>query len=402
MADALFFYKQNQNLLKISYIILFLVIHSVALAQRIDHDPLIGELLERMASLQVTQDPDFLPGIYPSYINHKESYAARKKDLTIFYNALIDKTLQQISPSFTANNKAKVAALLKASAEVYPRFKNQKGRNTYNFWVTDSTYTFPYSWWIPLIKKDPHVPDDMDDTSISHLALQSSRDSAAKVHLLFQQFINDTTKLLKTAPKKYRQEAAYSTWFGKNFPVVFDISVLANTLFFVQSYDLPWTASDSASLRVILKALDTRDYFKKARLISPYYGKPAIIMYHISRLMQVKKIPELEARRIRMMADTKAMYITSRNVLEKVILSTTLRRWGVTTGYAIEIDKRWQKDPTFIRKEIEQSNYSFFIGNIPSYFPYGFKKVFTKLDALFYYHYCPAYNNVLLLEYLSL
>lgn len=381
--------------------ILFVCFSVEGIAQSFSEHSLENYLLERIAHHQVKKDNFFLPGIYPSYINNKEKYKERKKDLTIFYNALIDETLQQIYPKLSQENKTAVSSLLANSKKLYPRFKNQKGRNTYNFWIRDSAYKFPYSWWIPLIKKDPNVPDDMDDSSLSHLALNSHKDSAAEVHKTLQTFTNKAFQPLKTAEKMYRQEKAYSTWFGKKFPVVFDISVLANTLYFVERYQISWTDADSASLKVILKALDSRDYFKNARLISPYYGKPAIVMYHLSRLMNVSFIAELEKRKPQMIADTKAMYITSQSVMEKIILSTTLKRWGIETGYEKELLFLFNQNNSFLTKEIEQSDYPFFIGNIPSYFPFGIKKFFTKLDALFYYHFCPAYNNVLLLEYLK-
>lgn len=371
-----------------------------AFAQAQTEQQLQHYLLQRVEAMQIKEDDFFLKGIYPSYINNKQKYTTKDKDLTIFYNALIDETLQQIYPELTIENKAIVDKMYAASLPLYPRFKNQKGRNSYNFWVRDSLYTFPYSWWIPLIKKDPHVPDDMDDTSISHLALNSSTDSAKVVHALFQGFINRPEKPLKTVDKKYRNQPAYSTWFGKKFPVVFDISVLANTLFFVQTHNLDWTSADSASLNVIVEALDSRDYFKNARLISPYYGKPAIIMYHLSRLMRVKPVGALEERKQYMIEDTKAMYITSQSWFEKIILSAALKKWGVETGLRNDIATAFEQDENFIQREVEQSDYPYFIGNIPSYFPYGLKKVFTKMDALFYYHYCPAYNNVILLEYL--
>lgn len=384
-------------------VLLLLLINAGSVYGQINAEHTLEDfLVQRIELQQVKKDPFFLKGIYPSYINNKQKYKTEQKDLTIFYNALIDETLQKIRPNLFPHNQVKINKLLAISKELYPRFKNQKGRNTYNFWIRDSAYKFPYSWWIPIIKKDPNVPDDMDDTSLSHLALNSSKDSAGKVHEIYQDFINRKHQPLKTAAKKYHGFEAYSTWFGKKFPVVFDISVLANTLYFVQQYDLPWTPADSSSLKLILEAVDSRDYFKKARLVSPYYGTPAIVMYHLSRLMSVKHISELEKRKEGFIADTKAMYITSQSVLEKVILSTTLKRWNVETGYFMELQKNFDNNKHFIEKAVEHSDYPFFIGNIPSYFPYGIKKIFTGLDALFYYHFCPAYNDVLLLEYLKL
>ena len=46
-----------------------------------------------------------------------------------------------------------------------------------------------------------------------------------------------------------QDDSAYSTWFGKKFPVVFDVSVLCNVLSFIQQNNLQWTKADSASLK---------------------------------------------------------------------------------------------------------------------------------------------------------
>jgi hypothetical protein len=52
--------------------------------------------------------------------------------------------------------------------------------------------------------------------------------------------------------------------------------------------------------------------------------------------------------------------------------------------------------------EIEKNDLPFFVGNIPSIFSLIFKKTLSRKKIGFYYHYCPAYNDVLLLEHLVL
>ena len=44
----------------------------------------------------------------------------------------------------------------------------------------------------------------------------------------------------------------------------------------------------------------------------------------------------------------------------------------------------------------------FFIGNIPSYFTQHVRELFTRKGWGVFYHYCPAYNDALFLEYLTL
>jgi hypothetical protein len=69
---------------------------------------------------------------------------------------------------------------------------------------------------------------------------------------------------------------------------------------------------------------------------------------------------------------------------------------------------KWDQQPPLLSigtnnlKDIEQNNLPFFIGNIPSYFKRSIKGKFIDLRLLMYNHYCPAWNDCLLLEYLLL
>jgi len=140
--------------------------------------------------------------------------------------------------------------------------KNKSGRNTYNFWRTDSSYTFPYTGWIHLIKSNTALPDDMDDTVFGMLALQADKKSAEQLHALMQFYINTNTANQKSIEPAYKKFHAYSTWFGKKFPVVFDVAVLCNILSFVQQNNLQWTHADSASLQLIVAVCNNGDYKK--------------------------------------------------------------------------------------------------------------------------------------------
>ena len=151
----------------------------------------------------------------------------------------------------------------------------------------------------------------------------------------------------------------------KHFPVVFDICVLSNVLHFVQRYNMPWTAADSASLKVILQSITSGDYYKKPLSVSPYYGNTSIILYHLARLMSCKPIPALEALKVQLVISAVQQFAHTTNPLEKAILCTAIMRWGYVP-------------PTFKMPEIsaiEQNNLPFFIGNIPSYFPQNRKTI---------------------------
>ncbi len=353
-------------------------------------------LLSRIAEQQVKQDDYFLPGIFPSYIANHESFSGNKKDNNIFFNTLIAYTLSDIKSSVSKPNQLLIDDILAKTKPAFPKFKNQKGRDTYNFWRTDTAFEYPYTGLINPFSKDITLPDDMDDTVLSLLALDTDDSTAAKVHTLMQSFTNNGSSEFRSVIKMYSQSPAYSTWFGKKFPVVFDVSVLCNVLSFVQKFNLAWTKADSASLDVIVKTVENNYHIIQPEYASPYYPKTSIILYHIARLMSVKQIPQLEVLKVKLVTDAVNEFAHSNNIMEKIILSSAISKWGYIPP-AFELTSAAE-----IESNIEQNDFSFFVGNIPSYFPGWLRKIATEKQKGLYYHYCPAYNDTLLLEYLVL
>jgi len=333
-----------------------------------------------------------MEGIFPSYISSSRKFKTRKEDNTIFYNALIVYTLKENRDKFSTEQKITCDSIIARSLRALPKFKN-KSRVTYNFWRTDTAFRFPYGWWLSLFRGNTTLPDDMDDTVLG-LMMLSDDDSAEAVHALMQSYINSNPPL-KTTYKIYSDDGAYSTWFGRKVPVVFDVSVLCNVLSFVQKNNLQWTKADRASLQLIVKTIERDDEVKHSSFVSPYYGNTSIILYHLARLMSIKPIAALEEVKPGLIRLAQQRLQSANSPMEKVILSSALLKWGIKPP---EPDLHLNEVST----EIERSDLPFFTGNIPSYFKQPWKENFINLRLLMYYHYCPAWNDCLLLEYLLL
>ena len=375
--------------------ILIICFHIAPLISKAQDSLLINFLIKRIAEQQVQQDAFFLSGIYPSYISKNENFSTRKKDNNIFFNGLVAYTLKDIKPGMSRQNALLIDSTLNKAIPLYARFKN-KERDTYNFWRTDSTYDYPYAGLFNPFSKKITLPDDMDDTVLSLLALTSDDSTATTIHSLMQKYVNSDSNKVRSLIAAYDTLPAYSTWFGKKFPVVFDVSVLCNVLAFVQTYSLPWTKADSASLEVIVKTIQNNYHVSKPMYASPYYPKASLILYNIARLMNIKAIPALDALKIKLVTDAAKQLLTTNNLVEKIILSNAILKWGYAPP---EIPL---PAITEIEKDIEQNDFCFFVGNIPSYFKDGLKKIATEKNIGLFYHYCPAYNDALLLEYLIL
>ena len=352
----------------------------------------IDYLIKKIETQQLANDDYFIEGVFPSYINASRKFKTKKKDNTIFYNTLIAYALKDNYNSFSPEQRITCDSIIARSTRASKYFKN-KTRNTYNFWRTDTATKFHYSWWLPIFKGNSSLPDDMDDTVLGLFMNDENKDSSEALHQFMQSYINFKPPL-KTTYKIYQNDSAYSTWFGKKFPVVFDVSVLCNVLSFVQQYDLEWTKADSASLQHIIQTIQRNDIEKHPAFISPYYANTSIILYHLSRFMSIKPIPELEMIKPQLIEMANRHLQSSNNIFERIMLSIALIKWEQQPP-VLNISKNDLED-------IEQNNLPFFIGNIPSYFKRSFKGKFIDLRLLMYNHYCPAWNDCLLLEYLLL
>ncbi|MBL7760814.1 MAG: hypothetical protein JNK08_08970 [Sediminibacterium sp.] len=349
-------------------------------------------LLQRIAALQPKEDGIFPKGLFPSFRTYALNQHRQKADINIFFTGLISFTLNNLRKDFTPYQQRIADSIIVAANASSAKFKNRKGRDTYNFWPTDTPVIFPNSGWMNWFNKQQALPDDLDDTVIMLLALNASDSVAKNVHDLMQAFANNGQKKVNNTFKAFRDLEAYSTWFGKKMPVDFDVSVLSNVLYFVQSYDLPWTAADSASLQLIQRLTEEKKHLTDASYISPHYSSPAIILYHISRLMQLKPIAALEKNREALIGDARKLLEKPLPFMEQVLLQTALLRWGVQP-----LTIRVHQDKSLMEL-IEDDSFSFFIANMASMLPDGLKKTAGAAGVGKFYYFCPAYNNLLMLE----
>jgi hypothetical protein len=116
-------------------------------------------------------------------------------------------------------------------------------------------------------------------------------------------------------------------------------------------------------------------------------------LYHVTRLIAAFHIPELEQYKPQLITDAKQLLKTSNNVMDQIILSTSLLRLG-SDAPALNINSI---------DEFEKSNqkqYIFFQARAAFSYPTPFKQIFLHWSYITYYFYCPAFNKSLWLEYL--
>jgi len=349
------------------------------------------QLLTKIQALQQT-NTGFPPGIFPSTRVYAYNKNNIKNDPNVFFTGLIVLTLKKYQKYCTIFQQVMINQIVKDGLAQVGLFKNRQGRDTYNFWRTDTPQIFPNAGWLNTFDKSQSLPDDLDDTVILLWAAEASRERASVVHDTMQLFANTKGKTVKNTLKAFATLPAYSTWFGKKMPIDFDMAVLCNVLSFVNAYDLQWTASDSASLQLITTAIDNKWHLNKADFIAPHYAKPAVVLYHIARLLiagNQQNIQTLISLKPTLLNQADSLLAISKDPLEKVLLSTARVQFG---GIPNTIPQ------TPDQAAIEQSKYPFFIANMASMLPSPVKQPLSKLAFAKFEYRCPAYNLALLWE----
>lgn len=358
---------------------------------------LITQILQKIEHLQIKDNGIFPKGSIPSYRKYAHNPDRFKADINPFYTGLTVFTLLNIRDGLSKNQQAIADTIIKRARLSFSKFENRKRTGlTYNFWPTDTPQIFPNGGWLNLFNQSQSLPDDMDDTVIILLALEAQDSIAKAVHQLMQNHTNTVTKTVNNTFADYTYLPAYSTWFGKKMPTEFDVSVLANVLYFVQHYQLKWTRADSASLHLIIDVIKKDRHLTSANYISPHYVSSSKIFYHLSRLMSLKPIPELDALKPIIIKQSVDLINGQTSFMDKLLLSSALLRWG-TQPPRIQLEQSKN-----INDMVEDESFAFFIANMGTIYPDKIKKFLTKSKLGTFYYYSPGYNYLLLLENLIL
>ena len=377
----------------VTIIVLFFFIANALQAQHKD-DALIDSLVENIAAMQVKDSSEFYPGMFYSYRECGGGPHNYQPDNNIFFTSITAFGLRNMLPNLSRINQQKTQAVIDKATATYPHFKNKYGEPFYNFWPTNAQI-MPHSFVFKYLKSVFGQGEDADDAA---MVLMSSNADDSTSNLLRQRMLQTSNlstpnrKIVSTY-KKYKNIPAYSTYLGLRMPVDFDFGVQCNLLYFIYDRHLPFTKQDSATVYLLSQMVKNREYIKAPVYLSPYYVKSSILLYHLTRLMHAFHIPELEVYKQQLIDDCKIELEKSTNIMDKIILSTSLLKLGA------EAPKLDLESISAFEKS-NQKQYIFFQARAAFPYPSPFKQIFLHWSYINYYFYCPAYNKMLWLEYL--
>lgn len=403
--------------------------------------PLISALLADIAGRQERSDGFFRAGAFPATRVHASRPFKVRADNNIFFTGLIGLGLRRIRGDLRGQDLAVCDSILERIRAAIGPYRNKTGRPTYNFWQTNPPVIFPGDPVLRHLDRTHALPDDLDDTIILLEALggggagtpggrpgdhggpdspDQRPDSLDRVvKALMAAHANGVSGVLETGYRRYRHVGAYSTWFGKNMPIDFDLAVLCNVLYWVCDRHLPFGAADSATVDMlkdmILRKLPVTD----PAFASPHYARTPVLLYHIGRLLGTFSIPALDSLKPLLVSEARTALDKTEDPMDKVLLSTTLLRLGVYPGDIPPLRLEGAPGDIGLARPgashgdeppggavapgaLDQVDEHFvmFIGTFSDYFRNPFRRVFLHSRLLRYEFRCTAYNRFLLLEYL--
>lgn len=378
-------------------IIIFLSFFNQSFSQ--NKDSLIHSLLLNIQSMQLQQNgKDFYAGMFPTFRECGGAPHNYVRDNNIFYTAVSAFALRNMLPYLNQDDKAIAEKIIVNIQKIYPLFRNKHGYPYYGFWATKDPI-MPHSYFYKYLKQVFGQGEDADDTSI---ILMTDNSSKADV-LAFKKRMEDVANL--SSPKrrivstygKYKDIPAYSTYLGGRTIPDFDFAVQCNILYFVLDKHLPFVKQDSATLHLITEMVRNREYMKAPVYISPYYVRSSVLIYHVVRLINAFHIPELEQYKQQLINDAENEFTKSTNVMDKLLLSTSLMRLGV--------HEKNYNPPFETIDQFENSNqqqFIFFQARAAYSYRTPIKQMLLHFSYINYYFYCPAYHKILWLENLVL
>lgn len=348
---------------------------------------ILNHFIERIAHLQSKGDAPFSAGLFPAQrVNPVIGY--KRTDTTMFFSAIIAFTLQSIRSEAGSDQQDLIDGIIQRVVANYPDFRNKDGLETYNFWKTKPSGHFPNGH---IFRRFEHfrIPDDIDDTAFAYLTTQPEKEDLLWLKNKLAEHANLSRQRIRNTYPEYQSLQAYSTWFGKNMYIEFDVSVLCNMLYCIYKYNLPLNQHDGDSLEYVRSVIETGRYTDVPFRCAHQYPRTPLIVYHVSRLIATFDPEQLRTIREKLISDAGKILSQTKNPMDRVILSISLLRLGEKTS-RIPVEN-------FTTNEFK--GFYFFIAGLLTAYENAFLYKIAAIPIFHMHWICEAHNWTLLAEY---
>lgn len=357
-------------------------------------ETITGKLIREIESEQIkTGTKEVSAGLFPSYRENKMLFYHRT-DENIFFTTIICFVLKSLKEKLPSIHWDKIDSILSNAQAALGLFRNKDDRPTYNFYRTRPSNHFPNGYFLNRFDFF-RLPDDADDTVMVNLVFGSSDGEKQRISELLSKHSNGETKWNQSFFHETRSLKAYSTWFGKNMRVEFDVCVISNVLLWKSHSGLRWNENDLDSIRLLQQIIEKKYWITDPFTCAPNYPRPELILYHLARLIQEVKPPQLLRFTDELLTPAIQLLSSELHPMNQLLIQTSLLKLGYRS-----------KTPNWISAEkcisVRTEGFSFFIAGMLTAFDLNFISKAARNSLVHIHWVCPAFHTALKLEFLVL
>lgn len=255
-------------------------------------DPLdnINSLAQLLKAEQSCPHPGFPEGFFYCARWHKLGY--QRPDNNVFIQALSALSIQRAAQNLPdIPIRSELEAIKANISRHYWQYKSFVGLDTYGFWkLRPKRDYFPFG---KRLHRDEFFrpPDDADDTVVIYLTSDQPPEAKKWLHeVKLPQHANRPSKRVRNSFPDWQNVPAYTTFFADAMPSGFDVSVMANILYWVFTEGFALTDHDRATIRLVEDCIVSGKLQSDPYRCSPYYPSRAKMAFNLARV--VGKFPE--------------------------------------------------------------------------------------------------------------
>lgn len=283
-------------------------------------------LLQSLAKQQTdSHSKGYVKGIFSSQRFHNR-LPYNREDENIFFSSAIAYTLQEYSNQLSEKEQVLAKKIIEQIISSYPKFKNFRGGETYNFFKTNPMSFFP-NGNIMRHFNFFKLADDADDTAYVYLTSTTDKHAILREKLVKHANGSDRWNFLQQTP--YGQLKTYNVYFGEKMAIETDACVLCNILLWSFRNNLLRNQQDKDSITYLSKVITSKDYINTPYIISPCYPTTAQICYHISRLIKEDTNGELDILKNQLIIDLQQLLKTEKLFINQLFYHISLLNLGI-------------------------------------------------------------------------
>ncbi len=288
----------------------------------------VKDVLNYIRLLQSAGDSVYPKGLFPSQRSHP-CLPYRREDDNLFFTASIVHIIQTCYAQLTPAEQLLATEISEASVSTFHLFRNKDGLDTYNFWQTKPSRHFPNGYFMHRFKHF-QIPDDVDDTALVYLIENADAARVDGLRHKLKQHANLSYKRAFNPLKKYQGLKCYSTFFGKQMYIEFDICVLSNLMRVILKHvgEDELNEYDHDTLRFVTEVVINGEHISAPFYSAPNYPTTELILYHVARLMPVMPSMYREKIEIRVKQDiVSRLQIT--NGMNRILLENAAMKLSI-------------------------------------------------------------------------